>query len=170
MFSKSSVITCITVLVSLFTISCNDKISECEVNKVIVGQYYEGLNMQLKETAELILHDHFVKYINGTKSEKYGPVIYLEEIGDNTENNIDYIYKIDEMIADNNKVVVLWNWESTNIQFENPVQVTVKGISVFEFEDSKIKKLHEIFDKYDYFHQLGYKCISPESRLDNFTE
>jgi predicted ester cyclase len=167
MFSKICRTLFFLFFILLFITACSEKISNCELNKVTVGQYYEGLNMGIKKTAEIILHDHFTKYVNGVKADKYGPAVYLEEIGKNKENNIDNIYTIDEMIAESNNVVVMWNWQSTNVQFENAVPITLKGVSIFEFEDSRIRKVREFYDQASYYHQLGYKYISPENITGN---
>lgn len=157
----------IVVVFSLLAISfssCSSRIPEYEKNKVLIGQYYEALNLGNSELAEKMFDDHFVEYTNNKKAEKFGPALFLEEIGMNKENNLDYIYHVENMIAEGNNVVVKWEWNSTETTNGSPVSVSYQGVSIFTIDNGKITKLEKVFNSLEYNEQIGYKLMPPVTK------
>lgn len=159
--SKSNFISIIAFFIFLALQACGSKITEEEKNKALVLQYYEAINLGRADFAETLISDNFVKYNNDTNSEKRGPLVFIESIENHQQNNIDYLFLVEDIIAEKNKVSVRWTWKSTNIRYVQPTEIISQGISIFEIEKGKITKLWQGFDVLGFNKQLGFKFKSP---------
>lgn len=77
----------------------------------------------------------------------------------------DIHWTIEDLIAENEKIVVMWSWTGTNtVSFDGfPVsnaRVTHHAISIFQFSDGKIIKGWMQADRLGFYEQIG--VISPD--------
>ena len=159
--NRSICIKVLAISVLLFLQACGTIITEEEKNTALALQYYEAINLGRVDFAETLVSDNFVKINNDIASEKRGPIVLIESIENHKQNNIDYLFTVEDIIAEKSKVSVRWAWKSTNVKYGRPTEVISQGISIFEINKNRIIKLWQGFDILGFNKQLGFKFKSP---------
>jgi C-1 hydroxylase len=167
MNNKKRFLYLIIIMISLIVIANSlmgqtDTVSQYEKNKKLIMRLFdEGFNQRnLNIIDELIVPD-YIEHINGVSAR--GSIAIIKTIKWLEETAPDFVLKVEEIIAEKDKVVLQWRFEGTNVVFGK--KVVLNGIYIGRIEENKIVEGWQIFDNYQRFLQLGYTFEAPADSL-----
>lgn len=127
-----------------------------EINKKIVLELYEqAINDRKTELFKDFISDDYIG-VNGIKGVEGFSNIILSLI----KAFPDLHYKIEEMIAENDKVFIKWLISGTHKEKFQNIEATGKtisntGMAVFRLKDDKIISANVYTDRFSFLQQLG---------------
>jgi predicted SnoaL-like aldol condensation-catalyzing enzyme len=127
-------------------------------NKQLVTQFIETVYNQrkLNQIVDFIAPD-YTEYTNGVTTTTAASVIktikFLEESAS------DFKLEIKDIIAEGDKVMVLWQYRGLNTEYNQ--QVALSGVYIARIVDNKITEGWQIFDNFTRMKQLGFKVTAP---------
>jgi steroid delta-isomerase-like uncharacterized protein len=127
-----------------------------EKNKEIIRKLYE----EILNTGRLELLNQVVSRDYAGPRGIKGPLGFAESIQSVRSAFPDIKWTIEDLIAEDNKIVVRWTWKGTNkASFDGfPVtnrEVIHSAINIFEFRDDKISKSWMQSDRLGFYQQIG---------------
>jgi ketosteroid isomerase-like protein len=140
-----------------------------EENKAIVRRYFEDAPrnpevcdeiFQPRFTFRSIQHVTMNSEAESTPQDEKGVYVWLHAVWG------DWRFMVDEIIAEDNRVVVHWTFTGTQ-QGEylslppTHKPVTYSGINIFRIVDGKIAEISDIYDRLWLWQQLG---VLPETK------
>jgi steroid delta-isomerase-like uncharacterized protein len=131
------------------------QMSNTQKNKEIIRKIYEdGLNKRNLQLLDKYISPEFTG-IRGMK----GAAGFREPVSQLINAFNDIQWTIEELIAEDNKVMVRWTWQGTHTnQFANFVatgkKITNEGFGVFEFENDKIIRSTVQTDRAGFFQAM----------------
>ena len=133
--------------------------ANCLLVKRLFTEVYNHRNLNLLN--DLVAVD-YVEQMNGVESDGVISIIktvqWLEDIAPN------FKLTIEDLICKNDKVVVRWTYEGTNIQYNKVVKLD--GMYIAQITEGKVTKGWQVFDNYQRYMQLGYSLIAPDETQD----
>ena len=128
-----------------------------EKNKEIVRRLYEEcLNKRNFELLNVFIANDYA----GSKDES-GPAGFAGNVQSIIKAFPDIQWKVEYLIAEDNKVVVRWSWQGTHTDTfrgffpATQKQVTDHAIAIYEFDNYKIVKASIQTDRLGFLQQLG---------------
>ena len=131
-------------------------IKQTEKNKQIISELYlECLNKRRWDLLKEIIDENYQGPVPGK-----GPAAFKGAVENILEAFPDLQFTINDLLAEDNKVVVRWLWEATN---ENPFRgfrasgkkASVNGIAIFEFGEDKVIRSWLQNEKLELMKQIG---------------
>lgn len=129
--------------------------SVSEKNKAIVRTIYEEVLNQ----RNLGLLDEIVSpdYVGPTG--KKGPLAFAEPVSQLIQAFPDIVWTIDELIGEDEKIVVTWQWTGTqNGKFQyidsSGLSITNAGMAIYQFENGKVTGSKVYTDRLGFLQQL----------------
>lgn len=136
-----------------------------EANKALVRRYLaEVLSAGRLDQLEQFLAPDFVDSTPGAPRDVRGPELVRSAQQNARELFPEVEYKVDDLIAEGDKVVARYTVRATSKATETapgrPIEVT--GITVFRIADGKIRETWIVNDQVEMFLQLGYTLQPPQ--------
>lgn len=134
-------------------------------NKALVRRYLaEILSAGRLELLDQLLAPDFVDSTPGAPRDVRGPELVRAAQQRAREIFPQVEYKVDDLIAEGDKVVARYTVRATSKRTESapgrPIEVT--GITVFRIADGKIRETWIVNDQVEMFLQLGYTLQPPQ--------
>lgn len=129
--------------------------SMTEKNKAIVRTIYEEvLNKRNLDLLEEIISPDYVSPTGNT-----GPRAFAEPVSQLIQAFPDIVWKIEELIGEDEKVMVTWQWTGTqNGKFQyidsSGLSITNAGMAVYQFENGKVAGSKVYTDRLGFLQQL----------------
>lgn len=130
--------------------------SDLTRHKAIIRNLYEGiLNTGKLELLKEIISDDYI----GVRGEK-GPEGFAETVNSIRSGFPDIEWRVEDLVADGNKVTVRWSWKGTNkgsfrgFAASNN-EVVDHAIAIYEFSGDKIIRAWIQSDKLGFLQQIG---------------
>jgi len=131
-------------------------IKQTEKNKQIIRELYlECLNKRKWDLLGEIIDENYEGPVPGK-----GPMAFEAAVTNILEAFPGLQFTIQDLLAEDDKVVVRWQWEAIN---ENPFRgfpasgkkASINGIAIFEFEEDKIIRSWLQNEKLELMKQIG---------------
>jgi steroid delta-isomerase-like uncharacterized protein len=136
--------------------STNEKMENTFKNKAAIRNLYEGIlnTRKLDLLNEIISEDY-----TGVRGEK-GPRGFADNVSTIISAFPDIKWTIEDLMADNDKVIVRWTWEGTN---KNPFRglpasgkkVHDHAIAIYQFSGEKVTYAWIESDRLGFLQQIG---------------
>jgi predicted SnoaL-like aldol condensation-catalyzing enzyme len=131
-------------------------------NKKMVGKFIETIFNQrdLNHISDYVAPD-YTEHANGITTKSVASLIktvkFLEETAD------DFHLEIEYMIAEEDKVMVLWSYKGSNKEYKKTVALS--GVFIARISENKIAEGWQIFDNFTRMKQLGFDVVAPADSL-----
>jgi predicted SnoaL-like aldol condensation-catalyzing enzyme len=147
-------------IASLFiTLWAQDKALD---NKKMMQNFIETIFNQrdLNRISDYVAPD-YTEHANGIATNSVASLIktvkFLEETAD------DFRLKIEQEIAEEDRVMVLWHYQGFNKEYKKAV--TLSGVFIARIVENKIAEGWQIFDNFTRMKQLGFEVAAPADSL-----
>lgn len=130
-----------------------------EKNKALARRVFdEMLNQQKYEVFDEIYAKDFVKHVDG---RQYSLAQEIEQAKAMHGLSSDLVMTVDQMIAEGDKVAIVYTGRGTNTGSFRGLAVTGKkvvlsGMTVYRFSDGKIAEEWTVYNEMEILRQLGY--------------
>jgi predicted ester cyclase len=132
-----------------------------EDNKQVVRRIFEdGVNSRKMELLNQLIADDYVGPQGGTT----GPAAFTGPIQGLIEGFPDIHYKIEDLVAEGDRVALRWRWDGTHRgTYRGPggvfaptgKHVANDGMAVFQLKDGKVQRSWLITDRLGFLQEIG---------------
>lgn len=131
-----------------------------EANKAIAQRWLESLNRKELDVADKLLAADFVSYMPGLPEPIRGAEAFKQFTSILWSALPDFHHTVKEVIAEGDKVEILWNAHGTHTgEFMGTPptgkQITVTGTNTYLMASGKIVEQRSDYDQWDLLRQLG---------------
>ena len=136
--------------------------NERDANKKLIENFIENIfnERELNQISDYVTPD-YIEHSNGVTTSSVASLIktvkFLEETAD------DFHLEIEQILAEQDNVMVLWNYQGFNKEYQK--KVALSGVFIARIADDKIVEGWQIFDNFTRLKQLGFEVIAPPDSL-----
>jgi steroid delta-isomerase-like uncharacterized protein len=161
---------------SLFACVCPKPEKISLVGEQLIKDWVEMWNAQDLEKVDLICADDCV-YEDVPGLERYeGKEEIKASVGEEFVSSPDLKVVLTSSIVTNDRAALEWIWSGTQTgDIEGLIEATgktysVRGTSIMEFQNGKIKRISDYYDAGGLLYQLGVKFMFPSGKVLEKTE
>jgi hypothetical protein len=144
----------------LFLMMCTSSSQEATGKRLVKTLIEEAYNNQNTDILKEIISTDYIEYWNNVPYEMRGPELIQNLVESFSMVYPDFHITIEELLAEDNKVVMLYLFEGTHGRTERAVQIY--GMTVVYIKGEEIIKGYNITDQWTLYQQLGYSLQEPE--------